>query len=273
MTVLIRGIFDSHAHYGDPSFDPDREELLSSLPEQGVCGILDIGCCLESSRASAALAASHRNVWAAVGYHPEHADLCTDEGLAEIEGLLSQPRVAAIGEIGLDYYWPEPDHETQKRVFIKQLEMARRLDKPVILHVREATKDALDILREHNKKSPARIADRGRFRFSETCYHLSLPFPHENGLVEYAKRILQCVNGHSRQPLLDFRSGRGSERYSAFPFRVLTPPGRSLKPKKSVLILITAIIFTLTHSMKFVKIFCCFQFQLFFRRSGWPDIF
>lgn len=146
---MIHGIFDSHAHYGDPSFDEDREELLAELPDRGVCGVLDIGCCLESSRNSAALAAGHETVWAAAGYHPEHADLCTEEGLAEIEELLARPKVVAIGEIGLDYYWPEPDRDIQKRVFIAQLEMARRLDKPVILHVRDAAKDALDILREH----------------------------------------------------------------------------------------------------------------------------
>ena len=138
---MIHGIFDSHAHYGDTSFDEDREELLAELPDRGVCGVLDIGCCLESSRNSAALAAGHETVWAAAGYHPEHADLCTEEGLAEIEELLAQPKVVAIGEIGLDYYWPEPDRDIQKRVFIAQLEMARRLDKPVILHVRDAAKD------------------------------------------------------------------------------------------------------------------------------------
>ena len=149
---MIQGIFDSHAHYGDPSFDQDREELLRELPQRGVCGILDVGCCLESSRNSAALAASHERIWASAGYHPEHADLFTEEGLAEIEALLKQPKVVAIGEIGLDYYWPEPDREIQKRVFIRQLELARKLDKPVILHVRDATADALSILREHPVK-------------------------------------------------------------------------------------------------------------------------
>ena len=146
---MIHGIFDSHAHYDDARFDEDRDALLSSLPGKGVCGIINIGCDLESSRKAVALAEKYPYVWAAVGYHPEQAALRTDEGVAELRQLLSHPKVVAIGEIGLDYYWPEPDHETQKRVLIEQLELARELQKPVILHVRDASEDALTILKAH----------------------------------------------------------------------------------------------------------------------------
>lgn len=149
MSALIHGIFDSHAHYDDARFDEDRDALLSSLPGKGVCGIIDIGCDLESSRKAVALAEKYPYVWAAVGYHPEQAALRTDEGVAELRQLLSHPKVVAIGEIGLDYYWPEPDHETQKRVLIEQLELARELQKPVILHVRDASEDSLTILKAH----------------------------------------------------------------------------------------------------------------------------
>ena len=146
---MIHGIFDSHAHYDDARFDEDRDALLSSLPGKGVCGIIDIGCDLESSRKAVALAEKYPYVWASVGYHPEQAALRTDEGVAELRQLLSHPKVVAIGEIGLDYYWPEPDHETQKRVLIEQLKLARELQKPVILHVRDASEDALTILKAH----------------------------------------------------------------------------------------------------------------------------
>ena len=149
MSALIHGIFDSHAHYDDARFDEDRDALLSSLPGKGVCGIIDIGCDLESSRKAVALAEKYPYVWASVGYHPEQAALRTDEGVAELRQLLSHPKVVAIGEIGLDYYWPEPDHETQKRVLIEQLKLARELQKPVILHVRDASEDALTILKAH----------------------------------------------------------------------------------------------------------------------------
>ena len=146
---MIHGIFDSHAHYDDARFDEDRAEMLKSLPENGVCGIINAGCDLESSRASLALAEEYPHVWAAAGFHPEQAASYTEEGLAEIEKMLTHPKVVAIGEIGLDYYWPEPDREIQKQVFIRQLELARKLDTPVILHVRDAIADALSILREH----------------------------------------------------------------------------------------------------------------------------
>lgn len=146
---MIHGIFDSHAHYDDARFDEDRDALLSSLPGKGVCGIIDIGCDLESSRKAVALAEKYPYVWAAVGYHPEQAALRTDEGVAELRQFLSHPKVVAIGEIGLDYYWPEPDHETQKRVLIEQLKLARELQKPVILHVRDASEDAFTILKAH----------------------------------------------------------------------------------------------------------------------------
>lgn len=149
MSALIHGIFDSHAHYDDARFDEDRDALLSSLPGKGVCGIIDIGCDLESSRKAVALAEKYPYVWAAVGYHPEQAALRTDEGVAELRQLLSHPKVVAIGEIGLDYYWPEPNHETQKQVLIEQLKLARELQKPVILHVRDASEDALTILKAH----------------------------------------------------------------------------------------------------------------------------
>ncbi len=152
MSPLIHGIFDSHAHYDDARFNEDRDALLASLPEQGVCGVIDVGCDLESSRKAVALAEKYPYIWAAVGYHPEQAALRTDEGMAELRRLLTHPKVVAIGEVGLDYYWPEPDHDTQKRVLIEQLELARELRKPVILHVRDASEDALTILKSHPVK-------------------------------------------------------------------------------------------------------------------------
>ena len=145
---MIHGIFDSHAHYDDARFDEDRDALLASLPEQGVCGVIDVGCDLESSRKAVALAEKYPYIWAAVGYHPEQAALRTDEGMAELRRLLTHPKVVAIGEIGLDYYWPEPDHETQKKWFLRQLELAREIKKPVIIRSRDAAKDTVDLMTE-----------------------------------------------------------------------------------------------------------------------------
>lgn len=146
--ALYTGIFDSHAHYNDERFDADREALLASLPSQGVCGVVNAGTNVESSRQSAALAREQEIFYAAAGYHPEQAAEYTEEGMAEIFALLKEPKTVAIGEIGLDYYWPEPSREVQQRVFRLQLDAARQLDLPVIIHSRDAAEDTVRILRE-----------------------------------------------------------------------------------------------------------------------------
>ena len=98
--------FDTHAHYDDARFDGDREALLASMPEKDVTRILNPGCTVESSRAAVALARRFPHVWAAVGLHPEECHGCGDAELAAIRELCAEEKVVAIGEIGLDYYWP-----------------------------------------------------------------------------------------------------------------------------------------------------------------------
>ncbi len=142
-------IFDTHAHYDDSRFDGDRDAVLAALPEAGVELVLDPGCDLPSSRAAAALAERHGHVYAAAGIHPENCAGFQDTDLAALRQLLAQPKVAAIGEIGLDYYWEEnPPRDFQQMVFRKQLALAEELDLPVIVHDREAHGDSLSIIRE-----------------------------------------------------------------------------------------------------------------------------
>lgn len=142
-------IFDTHAHYDDAQFDADREALLSAMPENGVGLILDPGCDLESSRAAIALAEQYPHVYAAVGYHPENCAPYTDADLDILRRLAQHPKVVAIGEIGLDYYWEQnPPKEFQQAVFRAQLALARELDLPVIVHDRDAHADCLAIVRE-----------------------------------------------------------------------------------------------------------------------------
>lgn len=142
------GIFDSHAHYDSAQFDGDRDEVLAALAENGICGVIDIGCDLESSYAAAKLAETVPGFYAAVGYHPHEADTFTEEGLAQIAELTGNPRVVAIGEIGLDYHYDFSPREKQKEVFRRQLALAKELDLPVVIHSREATQDTLEILSE-----------------------------------------------------------------------------------------------------------------------------
>ena len=142
-------LFDTHAHYNAGQFDSDRDAVLSALPGQGVGLVVNPGCDLESSRQAIALAEKYPFVYAAVGVHPEDCANWQDSDVDELRKLAAEPKVVAVGEIGLDYYWEEnPARELQRRVFRAQMELARELDLPVIVHDREAHGDSLDIVRE-----------------------------------------------------------------------------------------------------------------------------
>ena len=141
-------LFDTHAHYDAPEFDQDRDALLARLPEQDVSLVVNPGCDPASSRAALELAGRYPFLYAAVGWHPENCGPYTPAGLEEIRALAQHPRVRAIGEIGLDYYWEEnPPRELQRRVFRDQMALARELGLPVIVHDREAHADALAVVR------------------------------------------------------------------------------------------------------------------------------
>ena len=142
-------IFDTHAHYDDDEFDPDRDALLSSLSAAGIAYVVNPGCTVESSRAAAALAERYPFLYAAAGIHPEGCGACTEEDWAAIRELCARPKVVAVGEIGLDYHWAEnPPREVQHAVFRRQLQLAREVKLPVIIHDRDAHGDTMDILGE-----------------------------------------------------------------------------------------------------------------------------
>lgn len=143
-------IFDTHAHYDAEQFDEDREAVLSSLPASNVGLVVNPGCDLPSSRKAVELAEQYDFLYAAVGIHPEECAGYTDGDLETLEQLARHPKVVAIGEIGLDYYWEEnPPREFQQRVFRRQLELAQKLDLPVIIHDREAHGDSLAMVLEY----------------------------------------------------------------------------------------------------------------------------
>lgn len=171
-------LFDTHAHYDDERFDEDRDALLRSMPAHGVGLILNPGCDLETSRKAVSYAQTYDHVYAAVGYHPENLEDLTDEalaeGLQEIETLAAHPKVKAIGEIGLDYYWcKDPaQRKRQQEAFRAQMRMAGRLGLPVIIHDREAHLDCLTIVEQY-PGVPAVFH----------CY---------SGSAEFAKQLLAC---------------------------------------------------------------------------------
>ena len=142
-------LVDTHAHYDDQAFDADRRELLSAMPDHNVGLIVNPGCTVESSRTAVELAAAFPHVYAAVGIHPENCGDFVPAQMEEIRALAQRPKVVAVGEIGLDYYWPEnPPRELQQEVLRRHMALAQELALPVIIHDREAHADCLAIVRE-----------------------------------------------------------------------------------------------------------------------------
>ena len=142
-------IFDSHAHYDSSQFDEDRAELLNSMQENGVGMIVNVCADWDSVTEVVDLVQSYPFMYAAVGMHPDEVgDL--DEGRFEfLKAQCKKEKVVAVGEIGLDYYWDNESHNIQKKWFVRQLDLARELGLPVIIHSRDAAEDTLKIMKEH----------------------------------------------------------------------------------------------------------------------------
>lgn len=179
---------DSHAHYDDEQFDGDRDELLERLHENGVRNIVNIGCSLERSQFSVDLAEKYPFVYAAVGVHPEDAPDTPDSYLSKIEFWTANPKVVAIGEIGLDYHYDGFDRELQIRFFEEQLDLAEKSGLPVIIHSRDATEDTMNILRR-----------RGRVKGVMHCF---------SGSAETAKQVLELGMNISFTGVLTFKNAR-----------------------------------------------------------------
>lgn len=145
-------IFDSHAHYDDKAFDNDRDILLSKLFSTDVCGIINVGCSMETSKISVELSQKYPLIWASVGVHPHEAENVPENYLDTLRNYLNDEKTVAIGEIGLDYHYDFSPRETQKRLFEEQLKLSRELDIPVIIHDREAHSDTFELLKKYKPK-------------------------------------------------------------------------------------------------------------------------
>lgn len=185
-------LFDTHAHYDDERFDEDRDALLASMPEHGVGLILNPGCDLETSRKAIDYASRFPHVYAAVGIHPENTEgVDLERDLSQLEALAqSSPRVRAIGEIGLDYYWVKDPEERrfQAELFRAQMRLAKRLNLPVIIHDREAHLDCLTIAEQYPGM-------RGVFH----CY---------SGSTEFAMRLLELGYDLSFTGVLTYKNAK-----------------------------------------------------------------
>ena len=142
-------LFDTHAHLDDRAFDVDREALLANLPQQGIGLVMNPGCSLASSRNASKLSRQYDYIYAAVGSHPDVADEVSGEVLEEYRRLCREnPKIRAIGEIGLDYHYEDIPREIQLKAFRMQMAMARELGLPVIVHEREAHEDGMKVVEE-----------------------------------------------------------------------------------------------------------------------------
>ena len=144
-------IFESHAHYDSEQFNEDRHELLMSMPVRGIGTIINSGANWNSVTEVVEMAAKYPHVYAAVGMHPDEVGDLNEERFEFMKSQCQKDKVVAVGEIGLDYYWDNEAHDVQKKWFIRQLDLARELDLPVIVHSREAAADTLEVMKEHAK--------------------------------------------------------------------------------------------------------------------------
>lgn len=191
-------IFDSHAHYDDESFNEDREAVIKELRERGIVGVLNCGASLQGARASVELADNYDFFYAAVGLHPEHADMLNEEILKELKEMAKNVKVKAIGEIGLDYYYEEnPPREIQKAAFRAQLKLAKELKLPVVIHDRDAHEDTINLLKEFPEVKGVLHCFGGSVEFATECLKLGyyigftgvVTFKNAKKIIEVAKEV------------------------------------------------------------------------------------
>lgn len=198
-------IFDTHAHYDDEAFNEDREEVLEQIQEAGVVGVLNCACSKNSLTTTNNLTKEYDFIYGALGIHPSDAYDYNEEVELEIkEKIKENKKIIAIGEIGLDYYWDEnPDKETQKKVFRAQMDLAKELNLPVIIHDRDAHKDTLDIIMEYPDVKGIVHCFSGSLEFAKECVKLGY-YIGITGVITFknAKKIVEVVEGIPLEKLL-----------------------------------------------------------------------
>lgn len=142
-------IFDTHAHYDDDAFNQDREQVLKSLTDHGIEAVVNVGASIQTTKNTLQLMEQYPFIYGAVGVHPSSTAELDEHLMVWLREVSSKPKVVAIGEIGLDYYWDEPEREIQKHWFIRQMELARDVKLPLVIHSRDAAKDTLELMNEH----------------------------------------------------------------------------------------------------------------------------
>jgi len=140
-------IFETHAHYDDEDFDEDREELLASLKEHGIEYVINVGASLASTKRTIELMNAYPFIYGALGVHPSDTGELNEDAITWLSKQFTNPKAVAVGEIGLDYHWDEPSRDIQKKWFERQLMLAGEVQKPVVIHSRDAASDTLEIMK------------------------------------------------------------------------------------------------------------------------------
>lgn len=168
-------LFDTHAHLNAEQFEEDLEEVIARAKENGVENMVIVGFDRPTITRAMELVEQYDFMYASIGWHPVDAIDMTEEDLAWIEELSSHPKVVAIGEMGLDYYWDKSPKEVQKEVFRKQIHLAKRVKLPIVIHNREATADIVDILREEGASEVGGIMHcfSGSVEVAQECVHMN----------------------------------------------------------------------------------------------------
>jgi len=186
--------FDTHAHYDDRRFNDDREGLLDSMLDGGVTLILNSASSLRSAKFSLMLADKYPFIYASVGVHPHDSKSMTDDTVSELEKLLSHPKALAVGEMGLDFHYDFSPRDIQRKRFREQLELARRVKKPVIIHERESLNDTLDTIKDFRDLSGVFHCFSGSWETAKTILDMGwyLSF---TGIVTFknARRALEVL--------------------------------------------------------------------------------
>jgi len=221
-------LIDTHAHLDSAKFDDDRDEVIARALEAGIDTIVNIGFNRETIATTMALAEKYPFVYAAVGWHPTDAvDMKLEEDLAWIETLCGHPKVVAIGEIGLDYYWDTSPKEVQHVVFREQIRLARRLNKPIVIHNRDAHEDVVRLLKEEKAEEVGGIMHcfSGSWETAKKCldmnFYISFGGPVTFKNARVPKEVLEKVPSdklllETDAPYLAPHPHRGKRNESAF---------------------------------------------------------
>jgi TatD DNase family protein len=199
MTSPAPALIDSHAHLDSGKFESDRAATIQRAEENGISHILTIGCDLDSSAKSVAIAAQFPQVYAAVGVHPHAAEEINTAGIERLEQLLAQPKVVALGEIGLDYFRDRSPRDIQREAFRRQIRLARQVNKPIIVHDRDAHDEVLQILIEEDGAQVGGVLHcfSGDRKMAQQCldlgFYLSFPGPVTYPKNDFTRDVVRSI--------------------------------------------------------------------------------